>query len=203
MVATVNAMPTIQRPDIEIHALNGSLAHQLAINPYDIVPMLAEQTRGKAYMLPIPYFTQTENESKLYLGQPSIAAARDAASQVNVFVFRACALDDSSSFMASELITPSERSELAAKGAVAEFAGRFLGRYGREVELEKLHSLSAGIDLVASGVQISARFFALATGKRKKQALLGVLRSGILTDLVVDEALVEEISAVTGESINA
>ena len=199
MVAAITAMPKVQRPDLEIYALNGSLTHQLAINPYDVVPMFAERTGGKAYMLPIPYFTRTEHEWKLYLSQPSVAAARDAAARANIFVSGIVSLEASGGFLASELITHSERSALIAKGAVAEFAGRFLDESGGDVATEELFSLSVRLDPAASCASLAPRFFALAAGKRKKRATLGVLRSGAVTDLVVDEALAEEIGSAMGD----
>ena len=194
VLASITAMPKVPRPDLAIYALNGSLTDQLAMNPYDVVPMFAERTEGKAHMLPIPYFARSGQEQALYLDQPSVAAAREAAARADVFISGVGSLDLEDGFLVSELLSGSETKRLVACGAVAEFVGRFLDESGRDVDQNTVFPLSVRIDSDTRAGSTGARFFALAAGRRKLRATLAVLRSGAVTDLVVDETLAEALS---------
>ncbi|MCY3875812.1 MAG: sugar-binding transcriptional regulator [Rhodobacteraceae bacterium] len=196
MLAAVTAMPKVPRPDLAIYALNGSLADRLAINLYDVVTKFAERTGGKAYLLPIPYFARSADEEALYLEQPSVAAVRDAAARADIFISGVGALGADDGVLVTELLSNSEAERLAARGAVAEFAGRFLDESGGDVAQEVVFPLSVRTEPGSrSGPGPSPRFFALAAGKRKLSATLAVLRSGAASDLVVDETLAEVLSA--------
>ena len=196
MLAAVTAMPKVPRPDLAIYALNGSLADRLAINLYDVVTKFAERTGGKAYLLPIPYFARSADEEKLYLDQPSVVSVRDSAARADIFISGVGAVGADDGVLVSELLSRSEAEGLAARGAVAEFAGRFLDEYGRDVAQDVVFPLSVRTD-PGSGVgpRSSPRFFALAAGRRKHSATLAVLRSGAASDLVVAETLAEVLRA--------
>ena len=201
MLAAITAMPKVPRPDLSIYALNGSLTDQLAINPYDVVPTFAERTEGRAHMLPIPYFARSRQEQALYLDQPPVAAAREAAAGADIFISGIGSLESTEGFLASELLSGAEREELVAKGAVAEFFGRFLDESGRDLAQETVFPLSVRVHPAGETSSASApRFFALAAGRQKLRATLAVLRSGAVSDLVVDETLAERLSQTTGVS---
>lgn len=198
MLAAITAMPKVLRPDLAIYALNGSLTDRLAMNPYDVVPMFAERTEGKAHMLPIPYFARSEQEQALYLDQPSVAGAREAAARADVFVSGVGSLDLEDSFLVSEVLSGSETKRLVGRGAVAEFFGRILDESGRDAAQDTVFPLSVHIDSATLAASKGPRVFALAAGRRKFRATLAVLRSGAVTDLVVDETLAEALSDAAG-----
>ena len=194
MLAAITAMPKVPRPDLAIYALNGSLTDQLAIHPHDVVPMFAERTGGKAHLLPIPYFARSRQERALYLDQPFVAAAREAAAGADIFISGIGSLESTDGFLASDLLSHSEKEELSERGAVAEFQGRILDLSGKEVAQDTVFPLSVRIDpATGTGTGTPARYFALAAGRWKLRATLAVLRSGAVTDLVVDESLAEAL----------
>ncbi len=200
MLAAVTAMPKVPRPDLSIYALNGSLTDQLAINPYDVVPTFAERTEGRAHMLPIPYFARSRQEQALYLDQSPVAAARAAAAGADIFISGIGSLESADGFLVSELLSRAETKELAAKGAVAEFFGRFLDESGRDVVQDTVFPLSVrGDPREQSATAKQPRFFALAAGRQKLRATLAVLRSGAVSDLVVDETLADALSKAAGD----
>lgn len=81
---------------------------------------------------------------------------------------------------------------------MAEFFGRILDEFGRDVAQNTVFPLSVPIDSALRTASTGPRVFALAAGRRKLRATLAVLRSGAVTDLVVDETLVEALSDAAG-----
>ena len=192
MLSAVTAMPSVSRPDLLIYSLNGGLTRQLSITQYDVVPLLAERTGGRAFVLPIPYFARSYQEYRLYLDQPSVAKVRNAAEQADIIMSSIGTIYKEMSNQTTELLTIEEVKKLDKKGAVAELAGLFINKYGKIVEQDIVYSFGADISkfsLVSK--RKSRRIFALAAGNYKVQATLAVLKSGIVSDLIIDENLAE------------
>src|SRR5262245_28728322 len=57
LAAMVDHLPDLDRPDLKIVSVSGSLTRNLSANPFDVVMQLAERRGGAGYCLPVLYAT--------------------------------------------------------------------------------------------------------------------------------------------------
>jgi len=188
--AAVEAMPRVNRPDLEIMSICGSLTRTLAANPFDVVQRMQERTGGEGYYLPVPYFAESQDEKGMFLGQRSVQNLMERARKSDVFVVGIGSVENEGHLIQRGMISKEEQAELMASGAVSDLMGRFLTIDG------KIAPVSLGdcaVGLHFAEVQ-GARLIALAGGESKVDAALAALRAGVITDLVADETLARALS---------
>jgi len=187
--AAIGAMRRVDRADLTIHSISGSLTPRMSANPYDVVLMLAERTGGEGYFLPVPYIAANSAERETLLGQPSVQTLLDQARRSDAFVIGIGALDGDGHVLTTGMVDQKQADELLTAGAVADMLGRFVNRDGQVVPTP-LNSRAIGLhfdDL------IGARVVAMAAGAIKAEAVSACLRTGIITDLVIDEPLAKQL----------
>lgn len=185
MMAAITSMPRVPRPDMKIYAGIGSLAADLSSNPFDVVSMFAERTEGRAFVLPLPSFVSTIAQAAIYLDQAPIRETIASAETSELVVAGIGTLDSQSHLGAAGLLSARELEAVRMAGAAAEFMGTFLDPEGQVVD-PAVTPRNMGIDIKRLK---GARVFALAAHRIKRTAVLAVLRSSTLSDLVIDESL--------------
>jgi DNA-binding transcriptional regulator LsrR (DeoR family) len=192
--AAVEAMPRINRSDLEIISISGSLTRTLAANPYDVVQRLQDRTGGVGYYLPVPYFAENRGEKDVFLGQRSVQDLMDRARQSDVFIVGIGSVENEGHLVQRDMISKEEQADLLASGAVSDLMGRFLTIDGKLAPV--------GLGDCAVGLHFNevhgTRLIALAGGESKRDAVLAALRAGVITDLVADESLARAISNKVG-----
>ena len=192
--AAVEAMPKVNRPDLEIISISGSLTRTLAANPFDVVQRMQERTGGEGYYLPVPYFAESREEKDMFLGQRSVQNLMERARGSDVFIVGIGSVENEGHLIQRGMISKEEQAELMDSGAVSDLMGRFLTIDG------KIAPVSLGdcaVGLHFNEVQ-GARLIALAGGESKVDAALAALRAGVITDLVADETLARALSDKIG-----
>ncbi|WP_306026791.1 sugar-binding transcriptional regulator [Stappia sp. MMSF_3263] len=192
--AAIDLMPRIQRPDLGIVSISGSLTRKLSANPFDVVQQLAERTGGEGYYLPVPYLAEDAAERDMFLGQRSVQALLERARASDLFVIGIGSVEDDGHLIRRDLISREEQRDLIATGAVCDLMGRFIGRDGRLVAA-KLGEKAVGLPFEAVR---GARVVALAGGSGKLEATRAALRAGLITDLIVDESLGRALASAEG-----
>lgn len=192
--AAIDLMPRIQRPDLGIVSISGSLTRKLSANPFDVVQQLAERTGGEGYYLPVPYLAEDAAERDMFLGQRSVQALLERARASDLFVIGIGSVEDDGHLIRRDLISRDEQRDLIATGAVCDLMGRFIGRDGRLVAA-KLGEKAVGLPFEAVR---GARVVALAGGAGKLEATRAALRAGLITDLIVDESLGRALASAEG-----
>ncbi|MGO1118144.1 sugar-binding transcriptional regulator [Rhodovibrionaceae bacterium A322] len=182
--AAVDRMPQIKRPDLQFAAVSGSLTRSLAANPYDVIHKLVERTGGEGYFLPVPYLASSAEEKEVLLGQPSVQALLAHAREARFFAVGIGALETDAHIRQTGMITETELLELRDQGAVGDLMGAFIDADGRPVN-SAINQQSVGLSMEELR---GARVVALAGGQAKARAILAALNSGIITDLIIDEA---------------
>ena len=196
--ATIEALPDVSRPDLSIVSVSGSLTRKLSANPYDVVQSFQARVGGDGYFLPVPYLAKSCEEKEMFRRQESVVELLTRARGSDLFVIGIGSLSDDGHLITNRIITPAERDELLAKGAVGDLMGRFLDSRGNLLETD-LGNKAVGIHFEEIR---GARVLGLVGGISKIQATLSALRSGIITDLVIDEALARLVAAEpTGSQI--
>ncbi|MBD1544786.1 sugar-binding transcriptional regulator [Labrenzia aggregata] len=192
--AAVEAMPKVNRPDLEIISISGSLTRTLAANPFDVVQRMQERTGGEGYYLPVPYFAESRDEKDMFLGQRSVQNLMDRARGSDVFIVGIGSVENEGHLIQRGMISKEEQADLMDSGAVSDLMGRFLTIDG------KIAPVSLGdcaVGLHFNEVK-GARLIALAGGESKVDAALAALRAGVITDLVADETLARALSDKIG-----
>ncbi len=192
--AAVMAMPRIAREDLAIVSISGSLTRKLSANPYDVVQHMVERTGGEGYYLPVPYLAATVAEKEIFLSQPSVQELLARARRSDTFVVGIGSLENEGHLVRMGLISPEEQVSLRNAGAVGDLMGRFIDIDGKVVPVN-LGEQAVGLPF--EDVQ-GARVLALAGGVSKTAATLSALRTGVITDLVVDEALARCLAETAG-----
>lgn len=195
--AAVEAMPKINRPDVEIISISGSLTRKLAANPFDVVQQLQERTGGEGFYLPVPYFAETLSEKDVFLGQRSVQNLLARARGSDVFVVGLGSVENEGHLVQRGMISKEEQNDLLENGAVSDLMGRFLTLDGR---LAPVRLGDCAVGLHFEEVR-GARIVALAGGASKADATLAALRTGVITDLIADETLARAISAKIGPQL--
>ncbi|WP_346900375.1 sugar-binding transcriptional regulator [uncultured Roseibium sp.] len=192
--AAVEAMPRVNRPDLEIISISGSLTRTLAANPFDVVQRMQERTGGEGYYLPVPYFAESQEEKDMFLGQRSVQNLMERARGSDVFIVGIGSVENEGHLIQRGMISKEEQADLMDSGAVSDLMSRFLTIDG------KIAPVSLGdcaVGLHFNEVQ-GARLIALAGGESKVDAALAALRAGVITDLVADETLARALSDKIG-----
>lgn len=194
LTASVEALPKIQRSDLEIMSICGSLTRTLAANPYDIVQKMQERTGGVGYYLPVPYFAENQDEKSMFLTQRSVQDLMSRARQSDAFLIGLGSVENEGHLVQRGMISKQEQENLMSGGAVCDLMGRFLTIDG-ELAPDPLGDCAVGLhfDEVRG-----SRVIALVGGESKVDATLAALRTGVITDLVADESLAKALSARVG-----
>lgn len=195
--AAVMAMPRLSRDDLAIVSISGSLTRKLSANPYDVVQQMVERTGGEGYYLPVPYLAATVAEKEMFLGQPSVQDLLARARRSDTFVVGIGSLESEGHLVRMGLISPQEQASLRQAGAVGDLMGRFVDIDGKVVPVE-LGNQAVGLPF--EDVR-GARVLALAGGVSKTAATLAALRTGVITDLVVDELLARRLGEEVGQEL--
>ena len=188
--AAVAAMPRISREDLSIVSISGSLTSRLSANPYDVVQLLAERSGGEGYYLPVPYLATTVAEKEMFLSQPSVQELLARARRSDTFVVGIGSIGDDGHLRRMNLISPHQQDALREVGAVGDLMGRFIDIDGKAVPASlSEQAVGLGFEDVRG-----ARVLALSGGVSKTAATLSALRTGVITDLVIDEALAKSLA---------
>lgn len=189
LAASFAEMTSIERPDLEAVSITGSLTRSLAANRMDPSQLLGRKIRGDVYFLPVPYLATTVEEKLVFLSQPSVQQLMDRARAADLFVVGIGSLGREDHLFVNQVITEAEYEELVGTDAVGDLMGRFFNLAGRLVSVE-LGDKAVGI----APWEISGRrIVAIVCGDTKTEATLGVLRSGHVTELIIDEHLARSI----------
>lgn len=190
LLAMLQGIPNVPRPDLDVIAAAGNLGPDMTVNPYDILSIFAERTGGKAFALPAPFYCSNIADRELFLAQPAIAKVLARTGDADIMVAEVGALAGAEAFGDIACLRPEDISELKAAGAVAEFAGAFINAAGQQVvPASGLRAVAAYMEPTKHRRARQARVFALAASSSQAEAVLAVLHSKLATDLIIDEGL--------------
>ncbi|MDD7910053.1 MULTISPECIES: sugar-binding transcriptional regulator [Pseudovibrio] len=189
LTATVEAMPKLQRSDLAIVSITGSLTRRLSANPYDVVQPLQAATGGEGFYLPVPYLAETVEEKEMFHAQRSVQDLIGRAEQADLFVIGIGSVSAEGHLLQRKLVTKQEADELAASDACTDMMGRFYDRNGDEVDVS-LNDKAVGLHPEKAR---GSRVVAVVGGADKAEATLGAVRTGVITDLIMDEVLARDL----------
>lgn len=196
LAATVNALPILQRPDLRLVSLLGSLTRGAATNPYEVIFRLADRTGGRGYYVPAPFFCNSEKDRAIFLQQRDLRAALDLAAQAQVVVVGIGSPRNDRGMTEAGMVTEEELQALVAAGAVGEILGTFVNAEGGVLDVElSRRAIAPSLDDMR-GKEVVA----IAGGPSKIEAIDAVLRAGVITHLITDEATARALAGHAAKS---
>jgi len=181
--AAVRHLPRISASGTRFVSLLGGLTRNYAANPYDVMHRLAEKTGTQAYVMPVPFFANTEEDREVLLSQRGVSEVFELARSADLKIVGIGTVDNQAHLVKSGMLQPDELEEIAALGGVGELLGHFFDAKGRI-----LQTVVTARTLAASFSETGTdRIVAIAGGPLKTEAIRAVLYSHKLHGLITDE----------------
>jgi DNA-binding transcriptional regulator LsrR (DeoR family) len=181
--AAVHHLPRISAGSTRFVSLLGGLTRDYATNPYDVMHQLAAKTGRQAYVMPVPFFANTEDDREVLLAQRGVSDVFHLARSADLKIVGIGTVDSQAHLVTSGMLHADELEEIAALGGIGELLGHFFDNKGRILET----SVTART-LAASFTEPGRdRIVAIAGGPAKTEAIRAVLHSYKLHGLITDE----------------
>ena len=183
LAAAVEELPRFDANGTRFVSLLGGLTRNYSANRHDVMHRLAEKTGAQAYVLPVPFFANSESDRAVLLAQPGVAEIFDLANGAGLKFVGMGTVDPGAQLVASGMIEPREIDEIRAAGGVGEMMGHFFDADGQVLDTTlTARTLSASLDEPGD-----SRMVVIAGGAEKVEAIRAALRSGRLQGLITDE----------------
>lgn len=181
LAAAVQQLPRFDANGTRFVSVLGGLTRDYAANPHDVMHRLAEKTGAQAFVLPVPFFANSEADREVLLAQPGVRETFDLSRSAPLKFVGMGTADAGAQLVASGMIEPHEIAEINAAGGVGEMMGHFFDAGGRVLQTG-LTARTLSVDLEGDH-----RIVVIAGGAAKTGAIRAVLKSGHLSGLITDE----------------
>lgn len=156
---------------------------------------IAQKGGGQAALLPSPAILERRETHQAIVGDRVVAGVLSMARSANVFLFSAGQADHDSAHVDSGYLTTKQMDALVAKGAVGDVVGRYIDSDGRIVDTE-LNERTVGLSL--DELRRAQHSIAVIAGGSKHAVARAVVRSGLCTTFITDEATALALLAIDG-----
>lgn len=181
--AAIDALPPVDCPQHRIVSLTGNLGPDGSAAYYNVIFSMAEVVEARHFPFPLPVFVGSAEERALLHGQAMIRSTLDLAAAASVAFVGIGEMDEAAPLFVDGFLSRRELSDLKALGAVGEICGWIYDAEGRLLpEGTNARTASAPIPDRARATVV-----ALAKGARKRAAIGGALRGGLVNALITDE----------------
>lgn len=191
MTAVAEAMPEGWTHNIHVVQMNGALTLGIVKGQQtDPAYQISRSGHGRCTMLPVPAIVDQAAVRKGLQKDSTIGHVLNVARSAPAALFGIGLLNEDSVLAQSGYLDPTHIAKLRAAGAVGDVIGRFIATTGEIVD-PALDDRTLGLSL-AELAEKDERI-AVAHGAHKMPPTLGALRAGLITTLIVDEDLGEEL----------
>jgi deoxyribonucleoside regulator len=175
----------IRRLDVVFaSAMGGSPRVDAPTNPNEICTTLAERCGGRAESLYAPAYVESAEMRDRLFEQEAVAHTLSAAARADMALVGVGGTDDGCTMVRSGCLSLDEIARLRDAGAVGDVLGNYVDARGTLIvapHSQRLIALSIE-DLLRIDTVV-----AVVSEAEKPLAILGVLRSGVIDVLIVDE----------------
>lgn len=172
----------VRNPDARFISLMGSLTRNAASNPFEVVQALAARTGGEAHYLPVPFIADSRADRDVLISQRSVAETIALARKATIHLISVGELGEGALLREQAMLTGEELRAVRASGAVCDTLGRLFAQDGREIDHE-VSRRTLAVDIADIRDQ---NVVLLAGGPEKVAAIAALLRTGLVTTLIVD-----------------
>jgi DNA-binding transcriptional regulator LsrR (DeoR family) len=190
--AAVQYMPRVNAKNLRFVSLLGGLTRNYGANPYDVMHRIAEKTGTHAYVMPVPFFANTEEDREVLRAQRAVKEVFDLANNADLKLVGIGNVEADAQLVSSGMVEPGEIADIAAAGGVGEILGHFVDADGQILET----ALSSRMLSASFPKTRNERLVALAGGQDKVDAIKAILNSHRLFGLITDERTAKALLAL-------
>ena len=181
--ACVDNLPAKSTTNTEFVSLLGGLIQNFSVNPHDVMHRLAHQTGATSYVMPVPFFADSEKDRAVLLGQRGVKHVYKLIQQTQLKFVGIGTSRPESSMIGTGMIHKKELTKVARAGGVGELLGHFFTADGVPMQTE----LSSRTTSPPLSKLKGDRIVAVAGGVHKDLAIRSVLESRLISGLITDE----------------
>jgi DNA-binding transcriptional regulator LsrR (DeoR family) len=198
----VAELATFVRPDrpvacVFVGAMGGSPGIDAPTNPNEICRVLADRCGGRSVGLYAPAYLATSRLRDQLLAEEAVGGTLRLAAGAAIALVGIGGTDDDCTMVRSGCSSLDEIGRLRREGAVGDVLGNYVDAAGRAIESPDTGRL---VGLSLDDLRAIETVVAVVSEPEKPQAILGVLRTGVLRVLVVDEGNAKMVLALAGGS---
>lgn len=167
-----------------VSAMGGAPRVDSPTNPNEICRALADRCDGRAVSLYAPAYVGNSRTRNELLEEDAISETLRLAAGASVALVGIGGIDDDCTMVRSGCFSLEEIERLRGLGAVGDVLGNYVDEAGRPIDSPATSRL---IGLSIDDLRRIATVVAVVSEPEKPRALLGVLRTGVVRVLIVDE----------------
>ena len=191
LTAMANALPHGWADGIDVVQVNGGMSVLDSSQSASwTVAVLADKANGNAHVMPTPAIVQLPETADALRRDPTVSSVLDLAHHADTVMFTVGVASEDSAHVRSGYLTAENIARLQKAGAVGDVVGRFIDADGRIVDGDLDHR-TIGISLDKL-VQAPRRIL-VAESASKAPAVMSCLRRGLVSSLIVDQALAHNL----------
>jgi len=175
----------------EIVQLTG-MSGNLDDNPVEVLRRVAVLSGGRAHSIYAPLTVATSEAARALKTDPSIADAFARFGSVTIALVAVGSWKPPESRF-HDALSPADRAHLLERGVVADVAAVLLDAEGHPVHDFDDRVLGAPVDQLRAMQQV----IVVGGGPRKTGAILATLKSGLVTTLITDDSVAQQLLATT------
>ena len=190
LAAASQYLPARKASHVHFVALLGSLPSRLSAHPFEVVYTLTDRTGSSAHLISAPLYADDRADREVLMRQSGVRRAFAAAEQASLFLLGIGSVaDKEGTDLRMEAIASEDLAEVRQGGAVGELLGYYFDAEGQKVRAS-LHERVVAID----PEQLRGRdAIAVAGGEPKVEAILSILRTGILSGLITTDSTARKL----------
>ena len=184
-------LPSSRRADIDFVSLIGTFRRSTAIDPYDVIHQLSTKVGGKCFAIPAPFIADSIDYKTAIASQEFVKTPLEMGRNADIKMLGVGEIAEDAHLFEIGMVNRDEYLELVAAGAIAEAAGIFLDKNGKQV-FTSIHERVIGpspADLAINHTVL------LAGGLGKIKAIHVALLAGFAKGLITDETTSENLLA--------
>jgi DNA-binding transcriptional regulator LsrR (DeoR family) len=195
--AIVEHLPRQQARQTGFVALLGGLTTSYSADPYDVIHRISDRTGVPGYFLPVPFFANSAADREVLLKQIGVSHVMKMARQTSLCLVGIGTATREGFLAKTGAINEREVAALARLGAKSEILCYFHDEHGKPIETGLAErSLTLTYEELRG-----RRIVAAAGGADKVEAIRSVLRSGLLSGLITDEATARNLVGERGSIV--
>jgi DNA-binding transcriptional regulator LsrR (DeoR family) len=171
----------------------GGLNSGHTFNPYGVASLFGEKLHAPVYQLYVPVMVASKEIRDLFLSDPGVQATLAVARLASFCMLSVERVDRNATVVQTGFLDGSTIDQMRIRGAVGDISGRYFDINGQKILGDVNDRIMA---LSWEDLQSLKNIVAVVCGFEKKSAILGALRTGLLSHLIIDDrialALLEE-----------
>ena len=195
---TVDAMSRHHLQNVKVvQVIGASGGNDPLIDGTDIARKFAEKVGGQHYYLHSPLIVENAQIRDAILSDPSISKTLELARQADLLLTGIGTNDPQlSAQLRAGYVTEDELRALREAGAVGEFCGYHIDRFGEVLDTPNNKKV---VGITVDEIRHIPHVIGVAAGAAKAPTIMAALRGGLVNALITDDYAASEILRLAGE----